>query len=230
MKTEMNGRCTEIRISPSFSAPKIIMNSLDETEPLEQSPDDLNNNACSSAENLSLERGILETQRLSPPLMPSQPRPHSNSVCTSLLLTPDTTKRAQLHRASDSHLMGERFRQHHERRPSQRRTSILEQDLYWKANEARHRSNLWTTPLASYIFVFISVMLTFSIVFAVGYLISSMTYRGPNPRGMPLGLNNFNATNPLAPTANSVQNMVYNLSVDQRPNSRLLFLPTNVQI
>lgn len=31
---------------------------------------------------------------------------------------------------------------------------------------------------ASYIFVFVAVLITFSIVFAVGYLINSMTYQG----------------------------------------------------
>lgn len=110
------------------------MGSLDEPEPPEQSPDDLNNNACTSVDNLSLERSRPEAQRLSPPLMPSQPRPYSNSVCTSLLI-PDMPKRAQLHRASDGLLMSDKFRQQQERRPSQRRTSVLEQDLYWKANE-----------------------------------------------------------------------------------------------
>jgi hypothetical protein len=94
-----------------------------------------NNNACTSVESLQLSRSHLETQRLSPPLMPSQLRPHANSVCTSLL-TPDVPKRSQVHRASDSHLLSDTFKQQQqERRPSQIRNSVIDQDLYWKTSE-----------------------------------------------------------------------------------------------
>lgn len=148
MKLDMSNECTEIRISPSFSAPRITMGNDEsvavETENCsihsllleENLTDDANNNnnACTSAENLSLSKNHLETQRLSPPpMMPSLPRAHSNSVCTSLLL-PEVPKRAQMHRASDSHLMSDTFRQQQERRPSMR-NSVIDQELYWKSNE-----------------------------------------------------------------------------------------------
>ncbi|KAI6214280.1 hypothetical protein M3Y94_00249400 [Aphelenchoides besseyi] len=121
-----------------------------------------------------------EVQRLSPIPMPAL-RPHSNSVCTASLLTADPVpKRTQIHRASDGLLVSDTLREQRDRRISQARSSVTyDQDFYRKISEARHHKSIFATVWASYFFVFLSVLITFSIVFAVGYLISSMTYRGP---------------------------------------------------
>lgn len=92
-----------------------------------------NNNNSNSAEDR------MDPQHLSPSLstlMPSQSRPHSNSVsvCTSLL-APDMSKRSQMHRASDSLLISDNYRKQQERRSSQIRSSVIDQEIYWKTNE-----------------------------------------------------------------------------------------------
>jgi hypothetical protein len=48
---------------------------------------------------------------------------------------PDMPNRAKFHRASDGMLMSDTFRQQQQRRPSQMRPSVVEQDIYWKPNE-----------------------------------------------------------------------------------------------
>lgn len=131
MKSNMsvNRNFTEIRISPSFSAPRITCCDENASSPLETSNLD-NNNPSTSTENFN----SVKLERLSPPLMNAQLRPYSNSVCTSLL-TPDLPKRSQMHRASDGLLMSDSLRQKHEHRQSQIRTSVIDQELYWKTNE-----------------------------------------------------------------------------------------------
>jgi hypothetical protein len=128
---------TDIRISSSFSAPRIKTECDEDAETDICSTHSLmersginNNNLNSAEEDVNLAKGQMETQSLSP----LQLRPHSNSVCTSLL-APDMPKRSHMHRASDSLLISEAYRKQQERRTSQVRSSVIDQELYWKTNE-----------------------------------------------------------------------------------------------
>ncbi|CAD5220362.1 unnamed protein product [Bursaphelenchus okinawaensis] len=112
-------------------------------------------------------------------LAPTQ-RPYSNSVC-AISLKPAETNRAHMHRASDGLLMSDNYRLTPRR--ESRRPSIQDELYYYQKNYGRHENSIFATVWASYIFVFIAVLITFSIVLAVGILLNSMTVKGRHGGG-----------------------------------------------
>ncbi|CAD5226903.1 unnamed protein product [Bursaphelenchus xylophilus] len=140
-------------------------------------------------------------------------RPHSNSICGSLL-NPEKPNRACMHRSSDGLLLSDQFRL------STKRESIrpsIQDDFYYQTLHARQESSIFATVWASYIFVFISVLITFSIVFSVGYLLSSMT---ANQRTSGASLNStYNFTETSMRTVERVRDVLQLKKNNNRPPS-----------